>query len=82
MGWPETDPVSISRSEIVRIERSLYRLELFHNRWPRGERKIDGVWPGGPIYFGYYLMTRFAPWENEQLACIHDYLIEALSSCT
>lgn len=25
-------------------------------------------------YFAY-----FAPWENEQLACIHDYLLEVIT---
>lgn len=29
---------------------------------------------------GLYFWTYFAPWENEQMACIYDYLIEDLSS--
>lgn len=68
-----------SRLEVNRIERSFLRFELygnlFRNQWPSQESG-HRFHPEEQreIYFRYY-----AAWENEQLACVHDYLFRRLS---
>ena len=81
-GLPKTDPVKISPSELIRIERTFYRFELYHTSF--AERQDFSI--GRTETFtaqdrALYLFTYFAPWENEQLACIRDYLVEVLSTC-
>ena len=71
---PLTDP--LSSTEICRLYRSFYRFELYCNlfrqyayedeRYTRGEQKA--------IFFDLH-----SPWENEQLACVHDYLFRRMS---
>ena len=72
---PLTDP--LSSTEIFRLCRSFYRFELYCNlfrqyayedeRYTRGEQKA--------IFFDLH-----SPWENEQLACVHDYLFRRMST--
>lgn len=65
---------SVTRAEICRIERALYQFELFCNLF-RGFEDSD-----------YSLLKRlfdtffdkFSPWEIEQLACVHDYLVQII----
>ena len=77
-----------SFTEILRIKRTLYRFELYCNlfRKPSYHRMIRGARncliqprPFGAseqreIFFGL-----FSPWENEQLGCIYDYLVEEIT---
>ena len=77
-----------SFTEMIRIKRILYRFELYcnlfrapsHDRMIRGERNCliqpspFEVKEQRAIFF-----DRFTPWENEQMGCIHDYLIEEIT---
>ena len=82
-GLLETDPASASPSELIRIQRSLYRFELYRNLFAERRRWFGGYFePFTADDQGRYLAAGFAPWENEQLACVHDYLVVTLSKCT
>lgn len=77
-----------SFTELTRIKRTLYRFELYCNlfRKPSFDRMLRGernclIQPSPfetqeqrDIFF-----DMFSPCENEQLGCIHDYLIEELT---
>jgi hypothetical protein len=61
-----------TESERNRIERALYRFEIFCNLFRKpgvvsDEHQRD-------LFF-----SNFSPWENEQLACIHDFLVQQVS---
>jgi F-box domain len=60
--------------ELYRIQRAFYRFEIYCNLF--GERKPPAfeVRDHEDVFF-----FKFAPWENEQLCCIHDYLFNAVS---
>ena len=68
-GIPGLTPVPTSPNELSRIERTFYRFQLYCNliAWRKqglsNRCTISSVISGG-----------FAPWENEQLACVIDYL--------
>ena len=55
-----------TRLERHRIERALYRLDL-NAQYSVHEEQKD-------LFF-----TNFSPGENEQLGCIHDFLVRAVS---
>ena len=64
-----------SRNEICRIERAFYWFEIFCNLFresPRG-RASSIFGEERPLFF-----ANFAPWENEQLGCIHDFLFRLI----
>lgn len=77
-----------SFTELIRIKRIFYRFELYCNlfRKPRYDQMLRGernclIQPSPleaqeqrDIFF-----DMFSPWENEQLGCIHDYLIEEIT---
>lgn len=71
----------LSWRERDRIGRSFYRFEIFHNIFrekeiyehPCGLRTKERKSPDDYEYYNF-----FPPWENEQLACIRDYLFRAL----
>ena len=80
--------VAPSFTEMIRIRRVLYRFELYCNlfrkpgfdRMLRGERNcliqpraFEAQEQRGIFW------DMFSPWENEQLGCIHDYLIEEIT---
>lgn len=82
-GVTEKDPITISPTELIRIEIVLYRFQLNYHLLPVLRRSGAGrqsTWnvPDRDLH----LSTRFAPLENEQLRCICDYLSEELSTCT
>lgn len=78
-GLPETDPPPVSPSELMRIQRTFYRFELYRNLFVERRRGCgDYFGPLNADYQGRYLDGGFTPWEHEQRACIHDYLVEAL----
>lgn len=62
--WP------LSRNEMNRIQRAFYRFEIYFNLFR------------DPDLFGFHekkkpFFFNFSHWENEQLACIYDYLYRA-----
>ncbi|KAF2276994.1 uncharacterized protein EI97DRAFT_305534 [Westerdykella ornata] len=63
-----------TRAEVSRIERAMYWFETFCNLFRGFEksnpRLLKQLWS---VYF-----LNFSPWENEQLACVHDYLVQAV----
>ena len=68
-----------SLSETCRIECTLYRFELYCTLFRRQSmrQKDDdrfSIAEQQSLYF-----EKFKPWQNEQLACIHDYLYKKLS---
>ncbi|GAM86201.1 hypothetical protein ANO11243_042130 [Dothideomycetidae sp. 11243] len=65
--WPKD---AISLREKRRIERSIYRFEIFCNLF----RSSDMAREEQSSFF-----SRLAPWENEQLGCIHDFLVRLVS---
>ncbi|CAF9920038.1 MAG: hypothetical protein ALECFALPRED_001411 [Alectoria fallacina] len=77
-----------SFTEIIRIKRILYRFELYcnlfrkpiHDRMIRGQRNcLIQPSPFEKQEQRGIFFDRFSPWENEQLGCIHDYLIEEIT---
>ena len=77
-----------SAAEMTRIKRILYRFELYcnlfrkphHDRMIRGERNcLIQPSPFGKEEQRDIFFDMFSPWENEQLGCIHDHLIEQIT---
>ena len=78
-----------SSKELMRIKRILYRFELYCNlfrkpsydRMRRGERNcLIQPSPFGAEEQRKNFFDKFSPWENEQLGCIHDYLIKEITA--
>ena len=63
-------------AENGRIERSFYRFEIFCNLFRHIDEASDPLPSEAPqrFFFPY-----FAPWENEQLGCVHDFLVREIS---
>lgn len=64
--------LSFTPSEIYRIERSFFTLEIYCSLFGQSRSRLslnDQI----DLFF-----ERFAPWENEQLACVHDFLLDEL----
>jgi hypothetical protein len=58
-----------SQTEKDRISRVLYRFEIF--------RKLLGCFSNEyELHLSFLFFSRFAPWKNEQLQCIHDFLAQ------
>lgn len=64
-GWP------VSRHEMNRIQRAFYRFETYCHLF-RNPHAFDAHEMRDVFFF------KFSHWENEQLACIHDYLFRAV----
>ena len=64
-------PWPVSRAERNRIHRAFYRFEIYCNLFR--EFKLFRNDDQGQVFF-----SRFSYWENEQLACVHDYLFRAV----
>lgn len=63
----------VSENEMNRIIWTLYRFEAYCNMFRDDiEDMLDGQWQKEEYF------PRFAPWKNEQLACIHDYLLRIM----
>ncbi len=57
-------------NELARIKRALYRFEIFCGLFPPPSGRPDlGFREAQASFF-----SQFAPWENEQLACVHELL--------
>lgn len=59
--WP------LSRHEVMRIQRALYRFEVYGNLFRDGE--LFKWQEQRDLFF-----SKFSYWENEQLGCVRDYL--------
>lgn len=61
----------VTRQEACRIHRALYRFEIYRNLFCQSPAKVQSSVYGeqNELFFSH-----FAPWENEQLGCIHDFL--------
>lgn len=73
LGCFDTAPPSwpVSRDERNRIHRAFYRFEIYCNLFRQS--KLFRNAEQKQTFF-----SRFSYWENEQLACIHDYLFRAV----
>ena len=65
---------SVTRAEICRIERALYRFELFCNLFRGFENSHHRLLER--LFDRFFF--NFSPWEIEQLACVHDYLVQLI----
>ena len=67
------EPISLTHSEVNRIERAFYRYEVFCN--------ICHLHCGteNPVEQKQMFFSKFAPWENEQLVSVYEFLQERLS---
>jgi len=72
-----TPQAQATPKELCRIQRTLYRFELYCNSVGRSNA-CEFEYFSEEEQRGYFF-ARFPPWENEQLACVHDYLFEQLS---
>lgn len=66
------DAVPASDSEYVRIERTLYRFEIFCQIF--GSAQLTCTEEEEALMDEY--LSRFSPWEHEQLATIRDFMFE------
>lgn len=71
---PDSAHMPLSTNEITRIERTLYRFEIYCNVFGRYAQFT--FIPGAEQRAVFF--SKFAPWENEQLGCVHDYLAGAV----
>ncbi|KAF2795333.1 hypothetical protein K505DRAFT_302244 [Melanomma pulvis-pyrius CBS 109.77] len=64
-----------SKDEVARVHRAFYRFELWCNLFRTHKTNETILEPDQQreVFF-----DRFSPWENEQLACINDYLARAI----
>ncbi|KAI3323322.1 hypothetical protein HD806DRAFT_544087 [Xylariaceae sp. AK1471] len=70
--------------ETCRIERALYRFEIYCNLFSKPRKVRPYPWwelpeEPDPIEQKKLFFDKFAPWENEQLGCIHDFLFRIIS---
>lgn len=61
--------------EVCRIKRSFYRFETFCNLFREVDKVLSVVHEDRKTCF----FQTLAPWEIEQLGCVHDFLVEAIS---
>ena len=66
---------SPSSDELHRIQRAFYRFEIYCNL-SRSRQPDPFVLDEQPLMVFF---SKFSPWENEQLGCIHDYLFHKVS---
>ncbi|KAM0420993.1 hypothetical protein ACHAPT_011236 [Fusarium lateritium] len=72
--WQEPLKQSLQKHPVSQTERVLYRFEMFRRLFGRfcaNELELIAL---APSFF-----EKFAPWENAQLACIHDFLAREVS---
>ena len=82
-GLPDPSHAPLSKAEKTRIYRVFYRVELYCNLFrifgPRvNQRSVDARLAAEEQQEVFF--DKFTPWENEQLGCIHDYLLRKLST--
>ena len=72
-GILDENPAPLTRTERDRIERAFFRYQLYCTLFPDQESRPD------PSPQRRLFLDKFAAWENEQLACIYDYLWRKLT---
>ena len=78
-GLEDASPYPLSLLESNRVKRTFYRYELFCNMFrERGGIENAQTERKNPRNVSVFF-SMCAPWENEQLACVRDYLSERLS---
>ena len=65
---------SPSSSELHRIQRAFYRFEIYCNLFRSRKPRPFDMDEQPSIFF-----SKFSPWENEQIGCVHDYLFYKVS---
>ncbi|KAI0379570.1 hypothetical protein F5Y04DRAFT_290175 [Hypomontagnella monticulosa] len=60
-----------THTEVLRIQRALYRFQLYCNLF---QNEVQDSSRQRGLFFSH-----FSVWENEQLACVHDLLIEIVA---
>ena len=65
---------TISKSELNRYQRAFYRFELYCNLYHDFKIPLISLEEQRVFFF-----SNFSPWENEQLACVHAYLIRLIT---
>ena len=77
IGLEREDKTTVSSDETFRIHRAMYRHMVYCNlfRHPSDTPLRGGLEAAISLYFS----QKFAPWVNEQLACVHDYFERVLS---
>jgi len=83
---PATTLRDVSPAELHRIQRTIYRFDLYCNLFKKKSptRPTKGAKLVWAVPFTLqeqqaFFFERFSVWENEQLACVHDFLDECLS---
>jgi hypothetical protein len=80
---PQPSDGAISRTELSRLYRGLYRFELFCLMF--GERKYDlevdddwGIWARGfsVLTISRLFLSKLAAWEVEEVVCIGKYILD------
>ena len=75
-GLDEPSPTPLSALESNRIKRTFYRYELYYNVFR--EREGPGLkWSANKTLQDLFF-EMCEPWENEQLRCVREYLLERL----
>ncbi|TVY73585.1 hypothetical protein LSUE1_G006855 [Lachnellula suecica] len=64
----------LSENERLRIDRAFYRFEIYCNLFRDFKNPLFALSEQRVVFF-----SRFSPWENEQLACVHEYLLRVVS---
>ncbi|KAL2132998.1 hypothetical protein VTI74DRAFT_3036 [Chaetomium olivicolor] len=77
LGLHRPDHISASPDEVFRIQRAMYRFEIYCNLFryrytPAELRRLETLIEDH--FLGY-----FSPWVNDQLVCIHHYFERVLS---
>ncbi|KAI9672726.1 MAG: hypothetical protein M1831_000161 [Alyxoria varia] len=67
----------ISQNESVRIQHSLYRWNIFCYLFGHVKKAPVDLEDHDKVFEMFW--SRFAPWENEQLACLFDYFHKVLA---
>ncbi|KAK3299797.1 uncharacterized protein B0H64DRAFT_1269 [Chaetomium fimeti] len=77
LGLQRKDKTAASSDEVYRIHRAMYRYVRYCNLFRRSYNTRLAGKLGSSITIFFF--QRFAPWVNEQLACVHDYFERVLS---
>ncbi|KAH6613667.1 hypothetical protein B0J18DRAFT_460556 [Chaetomium sp. MPI-SDFR-AT-0129] len=77
LGLPLESTGPASKDEIFRIQRALYRFQLQCELLRHQFTKPEWVDLRPSVAYGTF--DPFAPWVNEQLACIHDFFTRVVS---
>ena len=73
-------PVVLTRSESIRVERSLYRYETYCNLVRRMQLDPWEYYTNSAFLKRRHLFfDKFAPWENEQFVTMYEYLWSCVS---